>query len=675
LSSNWLTCPRCQVLIPVKDSAPTQCPACAAPLAGGAAPASDSTWFYAQNRQKHGPVAWPQLQKLAHAGTLRPEAMLLRSGTQKWVAASSLAGLFPTADAAYSVTVGLAEKPTDADTPKEAGSPLPLPSIRGYEVLSELGRGGMGVVYKARQLGLNRLVALKMILAGAHAGSHEQARFRAEAEAVARLQHSNIVQIHEVGEQEGRPFFSLEYVDGGSLDRKIAGAPQPIQDSARMVAILARAVHYAHEHSIVHRDLKPANVLLTKDGQPKIADFGLAKHLDASGGDTRSGAILGTPSYAAPEQAGGKTREVGPPTDVYALGAILYEMLTGVPPFRGETPLDTILAVISQEPVPPRKLRAEVPRDLETICLKCLNKSPAHRYRSAQALAEELERFQNGEPILARPAGDIERAWRWCRRYPIPATLLVVVSVLLIVVTLGSGIGLWHLSRLSERLVRSTAMESAAQETEILDELNNFYSARVVDRVKPFGVKATNDYAASPGTIPLPATLTIDLGNHISEHSQRGMQVRLYSDHPFRSRENGGPQDDFERYALETLREHPDRPVVRFEKIQGRPVLRYATARVMKESCVKCHNEHPDSTKRDWKVNDVRGVVEIVRPLDGDETRTRDGLRGTYTLIAAISIALFVGLTGIVLGVGWWARGYAQARAQALGGDSTANSR
>jgi WD40 repeat protein len=298
------------------------------------------------------------------------------------------------------------------------------PQVPGYEIFSELGRGGMGVVYEARQIALNRVVALKMILSGAHAGPDALARFRSEAESVARLQHPGIVQVYEVGEHGGLPYFSLEFVDGGSLDQKLAGTPQPPRASAELVRALALAVHAAHQKGVVHRDLKPANVLLTADGTLKVTDFGLAKQVDSDGGQTRSGAIIGTPSYMAPEQAGGHVRQIGPASDVYALGAILYECLTGRPPFRAATPLDTVLQVISEEPVAPTQLQPKLPRDLETICLQCLRKEPKKRYASAQELADELGRFLDGDPILARPISWPERALRWVRKNPGKATAL-----------------------------------------------------------------------------------------------------------------------------------------------------------------------------------------------------------------------------------------------------------
>jgi tetratricopeptide (TPR) repeat protein len=293
--------------------------------------------------------------------------------------------------------------------------------VPGYEVLGLLGRGGMGVVYLARQVALNRLVALKMIRAGDEANPADLARFRSEAAAVARLQHPNIVQIHEVGERDGLPYFSLEYVEGGTLARKLQATPQPARDAARLMETLARAMHVAHQRGIVHRDLKPANVLLTSDGTPKISDFGLAKRLDDAAGPTVSGAIMGTPSYMAPEQAGGSSRRIGPAADVYALGAILYEMLTGRPPFKGATVYDTVLQVLREEPVAPRRLQSTVPRDLDTICVKCLQKLPARRYPDAAALADDLRRFLAGEPIRARPVSSWERAVKWARRRPAQA--------------------------------------------------------------------------------------------------------------------------------------------------------------------------------------------------------------------------------------------------------------
>jgi hypothetical protein len=312
-----------------------------------------------------------------------------------------------------------------------SGPDAARPTVAGYDILGELGRGGMGVVYLARQAQLGRVVALKMILAGAHAGADDLARFRTEAEAIARLQHPNIVQIFEVGERDGLPFFSLEYCSGGSLEKKLSGTPLPPGEAAALVETLAQAMDAAHRKGILHRDLKPANVLLAEDGTPKITDFGLAKKLDEVG-PTASNALLGTPSYMAPEQAGGRAKALGPTTDVYALGAVLYECLTGRPPFKAATPLDTVLQVLSAEPAPPTQLQPQLPRDLETICLACLRKEPARRYPSAAALADDLRRFRDGRPIQARPLGQLERAAKWVRRNPVPAGLTALLALALL---------------------------------------------------------------------------------------------------------------------------------------------------------------------------------------------------------------------------------------------------
>ena len=296
-----------------------------------------------------------------------------------------------------------------------------MPEIDGYEIIEWLGEGGMGVVYKAKQLGLNRLVALKMIRGGSQARSDYFTRFRLEAELVARLRHPNIIQIYETGEAGGLPFVALELLDGGSLEQKLGGNPQPARQAAEIMMTLARAMQVAHEAGIIHRDLKPSNVMYTSDGVPRITDFGLAKRVDSDDGQTRSGQIMGTPSYMAPEQARGHSRDVGPAADVYALGAILYEMLTGRPPFKAETAMETVRQVLEEEPVTPSRLVPRVPRDLETICLKCLHKEPARRYATAGAMADDLKRYLDGEPIAARRTPAWERAAKWVRRRPVVA--------------------------------------------------------------------------------------------------------------------------------------------------------------------------------------------------------------------------------------------------------------
>jgi eukaryotic-like serine/threonine-protein kinase len=355
-------------------------------------------------------------------------------------------------------------------------------NVPGYEILGELGRGGMGVVYKARHLRLNRLVALKMILSGSHAGVTELRRFRNEAEAVARTQHPNLVQIYEIGEHEGRPFFALEFVDGRTLAAVMGGQPQPPRFAAQMVEQLARAAHAAHQAGIVHRDLKPGNVLLTAAGVPKITDFGLAKRLDGSGVQTATGDVLGTPVYMAPEQAAGRVREIGPQTDVYALGVILYEMLTGRPPFLSAVSVDIVRQVISDEPVSPSRLQRGLPRDLVTVCLKCLEKDPKKRYPSAEALADDLHHFLEGEPITARPASRVQRAIKWARRRPALAALLAV-SVL---ATLALLLGGWVYNVRLQRALQE-AQEQTEKSRRLLVRLNVASGARLLDEGNWFG--------------------------------------------------------------------------------------------------------------------------------------------------------------------------------------------
>jgi tetratricopeptide (TPR) repeat protein len=358
--------------------------------------------------------------------------------------------------------------------------PADLPQVPGYRMESLLGHGGMGVVYRAWHLRLNRPVALKMLLAGPYARPKELERFLREAEAVAALNHPNIVQVHDAGDVGGRPYFTMELVEGGNLAERIGGVPQPARQAAAMVATLAAAIHAAHQSGIVHRDLKPGNILLAPDATPKVTDFGLARRLEGDGGLTLSGALLGTPSYMAPEQARGDKAALGPATDVYALGAILYELLTGRPPFRAETPMATLQQVVADEPVAPARLNPRVPRDLQTICLKCLYKEPHKRYASAQDLAADLRRFDRGEPIKARPVGSVERAVRWARRRPALAGALAS-GVLLACALIGTVLW-WYAQRTGLEATAVAYAEADLSESERLRDRGEFNASAAVLR-------------------------------------------------------------------------------------------------------------------------------------------------------------------------------------------------
>jgi eukaryotic-like serine/threonine-protein kinase len=442
----------------------------------------------------------------------------------------------------------------DGGTVGRAAEPAPWPAVPGYEVLGELGRGGMGVVYRARQAGLNRFVALKMIRAGDRAGADALARFSREAEAAGRLRHPNLVQVYEVGWHEGLPFFCLEYVDGGSLAERLDGVPHLARPAAALVEVLARAMHYVHECGIVHRDLKPSNILLQiadcslpidqpqtaicdlRSARPKITDFGLAKLLDEDARLTRSGVIVGTPGYMAPEQVIAGPQPVGPAADVYALGAILYELLSGRPPFVGPTALDTVEQVVHAEPVPPRRLQPRVPSNLETVCLKCLHKEPQKRYASALDLAEDLHRFLAGIPIQARPSGTWERGFKWAKRRPAVAALVTVSFLAVLSFAVG---GWWHNVQLRRANQIAEDRRQAAQDQES-EARSNLYRSLVGEaralrqagrdgyRVKAWGLLQQALHLETPqrNLLELRQEAVASLGDFV------GLEPRTWSDLP-----------------------------------------------------------------------------------------------------------------------------------------------
>ncbi len=552
---------------------------------------------------------------------------------------------------------------------EEAEDPLIGCDLGPYRVLRRQGGGGMGDVYLAsRSTDYRQQVAIKVLRADLDSDSILR-RFRNEIQILAALGgHPNIAGLIDAGATEqGLPYFVMEFVEGEPIDDYCDRHQHTIAERIALFRSVCAAVQVAHRHMVIHRDLKMSNILVGGGGVPKLIDFGIAKltspELSAQTMvPTMAGHRLMTLDYASPEQVRGNPLTAA--SDVYSLGVVLYELLCGRKPYKlsGRAGEDFAKTICEAEPPPPsaavaegseglaetcwhrsataKTLRRALRGDLDGIVMKALRKEPQRRYESAEDLSADLERYLKGQPVAARALRAPERLYRWSRRNPVPVALLLTV-----VLTLAGG--LWHLARLSDRLVQSAAIEGAAFEAQTLEAVQDFYSSVVVDKVKDV-VPVTHRYAMVHGAIPVPATFTIDLGEHLRQMQSTGMFARLYSDYPFKHRKGGGPKDDFEAAALRELRQNPETPFYRFESYEGRPSLRYAAARIMQPTCVDCHNTHPDSTKTDWQEGEVRGVLEIIRPLDADIARASKGLRETLGYMLGVSV-LLIGLAGFFL--------------------------
>jgi hypothetical protein len=499
-----------------------------------------------------------------------------------------------------------------------------------FELLDELGDGSFGYVFKARDTELDRVVALKVQRAGEMATDEDVARFLREARNIAQLSHSSIVSLYESGQTEdGVCYLVTEYVEGRTLDNCDREISPNWREIARQIAELAAALDYAHKHGVVHRDIKPSNIMIDHDARPHVMDFGLARRDTGDATLTSDGRIMGTPAYMSPEQARGDSHAVDARTDIYSLGVVLFETLTGERPFQGNRRM-LILQVLDDEPRPPRQLDDTIPRDLETVCLKAMAKSPGRRYQSARELADDLRRYLNGEPVYARPVGNLERLWRWTCRYPLATSLFIALLI-------GSTAGFVHLSSLTKWFIHQTALDGARIDAEMLEIVFGFYSD-ALGNLETGTVDLSHEFASQKGTLPWPATFTIDAGIRISE-SECGLLVRLCSEHPWRK--DAQKLTDFEQRALTELsaravQGEDELFLHEFREEGDRQWLYLAKGQLMKKSCIDCHKTHALSPKKDWKEGDLAGALILARPLDQDIARTEDGLRGAFVLMGSV---------------------------------------
>ncbi|WP_165223484.1 protein kinase domain-containing protein [Aquisphaera insulae] len=526
--------------------------------------------------------------------------------------------------------------PPERESPSREAStaegPPDLPAVAGYELEALLGRGGMGVVFRARHVRLNRPVAIKMAIAGAYASPRERDRFQREAEAVAALRHPHVVQIYDVGDAEGRPYYAMEFVAGGSLAAR--EKPTGPREAAALVLTLAGAMQAAHAAGIIHRDLKPANILLETDGTPKVGDFGLSCRIDDASGLTLNGAVIGTPNYMAPEQAAGDPDGVGPAVDIYALGGILYELLTGQPPFRGKTPAETIRQVVAQDPAPPTSLNPKVPRDLEIICLKCLSKDPALRYASAERLGADLRRFLDGEAIEAKAEGRAARVWRRVRRSP--GWYAMFGGVLLLAGALA-GAGLWIVVDRAEA-ARRAAVEVADDEHAARDDLREM--ARAMERAGWAEARAA--FGRAEGRLSGRGTGEIHAA---VERARRDLELvaRLDAVRMNRARSIGGSFDDAgadEAYAREFRRFGFGGPEEAPEVVAARVArsdARYAVLDALDDWPVS----RADAGRKAWALHVARLVVGQDAGWIGDarDPELRRGRGSLERLVATAPVA------------------------------------